>query len=77
MYCDLKSYGQTFVRLNWFIITAEPPETEHQLCKDLVMTYGRWTFTRIKQQGSCPESSKHTCIRNMYEQKSKTISLEF
>lgn len=31
MYCDLKSYGQTFVRLNWFIITAEPPETEHQL----------------------------------------------
>ena len=54
MYCDLKSYGQTFVRLNWFIITAEPLETEHQLCKDLVMTYGRWTFTRIKQQGSLP-----------------------
>ena len=31
--------------------TVEPPVSHHPKCKDLVVAYGRWSLTRIEQQG--------------------------
>ena len=39
--------------------TVETPVSDYQKCEDLVITYGRWTLTRIDPQGA---SSRHICF---------------
>ena len=31
--------------------TGEPPVSDHPKSKDLVVAYGRWSFTRVEPQG--------------------------
>ena len=41
-------------------ITVEPPVSDHPKRKDLVVTYGRWSLTRIEpQEASSEKSSRH------------------
>ena len=40
--------------------TVEPPVSDHPKCKDWVVAYGRWWFTRIEPQGASSEKrSRH------------------
>ena len=40
--------------------TVKPPISDHPKCKDWVVAYGRWSFTRIKPQGvSSEKRSRH------------------
>ena len=32
--------------------TGEPPVSDHPKSKDLVVAYGRWSFTRVEPQGA-------------------------
>ena len=32
------------------LLTVEPPVSDHQKCDDVVVAYGRWSFTTVELQ---------------------------
>ena len=47
-----------------FVSAVEPPVSEHPKCKDWVVAYGRWSFTRIEnhREVSSEKRSRHIYI---------------
>ena len=60
--------------------TVEPPVSDHPNCKDSVVAYGRWSFTRIEPQGASSEKrSRHiySTENNLLHAMSKVRHVQF
>ena len=56
----ISGWGAVLKNAFTFLPTVEPPLSDRPKCKDWVIAYGRWSFTRIEPQGSLPRRGPET-----------------